>query len=196
MQNPYIRFMWRVFFIIATCYGLFSVWAMQSERSSLSYQNYSAVLGEKVSTIAAGSLSPWLHNQLIQRESLSASAKGELNVILKEFLTLGDIIGIRLFNRYGETLGSVGEVNNLLTDLAVVDAPVQIHVSPVMYEGQEIGFIRFVITNQRLTAEQADAFQRQQSLVLVTVLLGAVLGGLSMRWYYLSVRREAANKAL
>ncbi|UTP71683.1 hypothetical protein NLG07_06510 [Alteromonas sp. LMIT006] len=195
MQNPVIRFIWRVFFIAVTIYGILAVWSLQSERSANVYQSYTLELGTKIANIAAGSLAPWLHEQLDARNTLSSSAQEQLSVILTGYMSLGDIIGIRVFNHYGETLGSVGSVHNFLADVELNPHTHQVHISHIRHNQVDIGYIRFVLTNERLTAQQADAFQRQQSLVLVTVCLGAVFGALIMRWYYIAVRRGSRNVA-
>ena len=195
MQNPLIRFIWRVFFIATTIYGILTVWSLQSERSANTYESYSVELGTKIANIAAGSLSPWLHEQLNAQDKISSSAEEQLSLILTDYMSLGDIIGIRVFNRYGETLSSVGIVHNFLDDIDLSSLSFQTHVSQIRHNQHEIGYIRFVLSNESQSAQQADAFQRQQSLVLVTVCLGALFGALLMRWYYISVLRGAKNVA-
>ena len=191
MQNPVLRVFWRIFFVAVTAYGVFSLWSLQAQRYEAAHHTYTSELGNKIANIAAGSLSPWLHAQLSEQQHLNASAQSELLAILHEFLALGDILGVRVFNRYGESLGSAGSVNNLLDDLATVDTPVQVHVSNVMFDAEHIGYVRFVLTQQALDRQQVDAFQRQQGLVLLTLLCAGILGALIMRWYYLAQRRAA-----
>ena len=86
-------------------------------------------------------------------------------------------------------------MHNFLADVDLNPHTHQVHISQIRHNQMDIGYIRFVLTNERLTAQQADAFQRQQSLVLVTVCLGAVFGALIMRWYYIAVRRGSKNVA-
>ena len=153
MQNPLIRFIWRVFFIATTIYGILTVWSLQSERSANTYESYSVELGTKIANIAAGSLSPWLHEQLNARDKISSSAEEQLSLILTDYMSLGDIIGIRVFNRYGETLSSVGIVHNFLDDIDLSSLSFQTHVSQIRHNQHEIGYIRFVLSNESQSAK-------------------------------------------
>jgi uncharacterized membrane protein affecting hemolysin expression len=196
MYNTIFRFLWRLFFIFLAGFMLFFVWDLQHQRTHDAYQTYSSQLGKKIATIAAGSLSPWLAQHATNESNarLPAEAQASLTQILDEYLALGDILGIRVFNKYGVTLAQTGAVNNLVDDLTPEHSHVKIYVSEIRDQEQVIGYLRMVVATEILAQEQQNSLQSQMNLAFFTALSGLVFGGLMTRWYYLHARRLAKEQ--
>jgi uncharacterized membrane protein affecting hemolysin expression len=196
MYNTIFRFVWRLFFISLAGFMLFFVWDLQHQRTHEAYQNYSTQLGKKIATIAAGSLSPWLaqHAPSTGDTRLPKDAQAALTHILDEYLALGDILGIRVFNKYGVTLVQTGKINNLVDDWTPEHSHVQVYVSEIRHQQQLIGYLRMVVATEILAQEQQSSLQSQMNLAFFTALSGLVFGGLITRWYYLRARRLAKEQ--
>lgn len=185
LDKSMYRLLFRAVFIILTLLAIVFLWQTQTRVLENQYTQYTQQLGERVSSISAGTLSPWLIENIDNKKSNTA----QLQDTLEHYLTMGDFKGIRLFDRYGVTLASVGEYPNI-KDLALGEsAPYTVYVSPISHNDETIGYIRFVIRDDILNQTMLELSKGQNVLITSALVVGMIFGILCMRLYYLNARR-------
>lgn len=185
LDKSMYRLLFRAVFIILTLLAIVFLWQTQTRVLENQYTQYTQQLGERVSSISAGTLSPWLIENIDNKKSNTA----QLQDTLEHYLTMGDFKGIRLFDRYGVTLASVGEYPNI-KDLALGEsAPYTVYVSPISHNDETIGYIRFVIRDDILNQTMLELSKGQNVLIASALVVGMIFGILCMRLYYLNARR-------
>ena len=185
LDKSMYRLLFRAVFIILTLLAIVFLWQTQTRVLENQYTQYTQQLGERVSSISAGTLSPWLIENIDNKKTNTA----QLQDTLEHYLTMGDFKGIRLFDRYGVTLASVGEYPNI-KDLALGETvPYTVYVSPISHNDETIGYIRFVIRDDILNQTMLDLSKGQNVLITSALVVGMIFGILCMRLYYLNARR-------
>ena len=185
LDKSMYRLLFRAVFIILTLLAIVFLWQTQTRVLENQYTQYTQQLGERVSSISAGTLSPWLIENIDNKKTNTT----QLQDTLEHYLTMGDFKGIRLFDRYGVTLASVGEYPNI-KDLALGEsAPYTVYVSPISHNDETIGYIRFVIRDDILNQTMLDLSKGQNVLITSALVVGMIFGILCMRLYYLNARR-------
>ena len=185
LDKSMYRLLFRAVFIILTLLAIVFLWQTQTRVLENQYTQYTQQLGERVSSISAGTLGPWLIENIDNKKTNTA----QLQDTLEHYLTMGDFKGIRLFDRYGVTLASVGEYPNI-KDLALGEsAPYTVYVSPISHNDETIGYIRFVIRDDILNQTMLELSKGQNVLITSALVVGMIFGILCMRLYYLNARR-------
>lgn len=179
------RLFFRTIFIISTCIAIVTLWQYQLRTTQNQYLLYTQQLGERLSQMSAGALAPWLEDTLNAAQPDTQPLTDALN----QYLLLGDFKGIRLFNSYGVTLASVGEYSDIIELAKRETAPYTVHVAPVQIDNKIIGYVRFIIADDVMNAQLNQQREAQKGLLIAAVFCSILLGGLSVRWYYLAARR-------
>ena len=185
LDKSMYRLLFRVVFIILTLIAVVYLWQTQTRVIENQYIQYTQQLGERVSNISAGTLSPWLVENIEKKQANEA----QLQAALENYLTMGDFKGIRLFDRFGVTLASVGEYPDMKALALAETVPYTVYVSPISDNGETIGYIRFVIRDDILNQTMLNLSTGQNLLIASALFVGMILGVLCMRLYYLSARR-------
>lgn len=185
LDKAMYRLLFRSIFIILTLIAIVFLWHTQTRVIENQYIQYTQQLGERISNISAGTLSPWLIKNINKQKSNEA----QLQETLENYLSMGDFKGIRLFDRFGVTLASVGEYPDIQELVLAETGPYTVYVAPITHNDETIGYIRFVIKDDILNQTMLDIGKRQNLLIACALLIGIILGILSMRLYYLNARR-------
>lgn len=185
LDKSMYRLLFRAVFIVLTLLAIVYLWQTQTRVIENQYIQYTQQLGERVSNISAGTLSPWLIENIDNQQANEA----QLQAALENYLTMGDFKGIRLFDRFGVTLASVGEYPDIQALALAETVPYTVYVSPISHNNETIGYIRFVIRDDILNQTMLDLSAGQNLLIASALVVGMILGVLCMRLYYLSARR-------
>ena len=180
------RYLFRTLFIVSSLIIIAWVWQLQQQTTAVYYNDYTQQLGQRLSTIAAGSLTPWLNQTLISEQP---DFREQLDNTLSIYLTLGHFRGIAVFNRFGVELGNVGQVDNIVTFVDEHPIDYSVFVAPIKVDDVTTGYIRFVVDDDIMANQQVQLHKQQQGMFLLTLLLGIIVGGFLVRLYYRKARR-------
>ena len=185
------RYLIRTVFICLSLFAVAWVWQVQHHTTQAHYGVYTQQLGQRLSQIAAGSLSPWLNETIINTEQ--TDYREQLEQTLGTYLGLGHFRGITVFNRYGVELGRVGEIESIIDFVEQHDNPFSVFIAPITVDEKTAGYIRFVVDDDIIAAQQLQLQKQQQGMFSVVLLLGMFIGGFAIRLYYRKARYAFAK---
>lgn len=180
------RYLFRTIFISVSLFAVAWVWQVQQDTTQAHYSVYTQQLGQRLSQIAAGSLSPWLNDTMIHTDQ--ANYREQLEDTLSTYLTLGHFRGISVYNRYGVELGKVGEIDSIIEFVEQHENPFSVFIAPIIVSNETAGYIRFVVDDDIVAAQQLQLQKQQQGMFSVVLLLGIFIGGFAIRFYYRKAR--------
>ncbi len=185
------RYLIRTIFIVTSLFAVAWVWQIQHHTTQAHYAVYTQQLGQRLSQIAAGSLSPWLNDTIMKTDQ--SNYREQLEYTLNTYLDLGHFRGITVFNRYGVELGNVGEIDSIVGFIEQHHLPFSVFISPITVNDDTAGYIRFVVDDDIIVAQQLQLQKQQQGMFIVILLIGMFIGGFAIRLYYRKARYAFAK---